>query len=366
MIAHSDTGPEGIRFPIAPEAFARRVVAWQRRAGRHDLPWQDPATPYRVWVSEVMLQQTQVAVVVPFFERFMARFPDVETLAAAPVDEVLHLWAGLGYYARGRNLHAAARLLMERHDGRLPETLDALVALPGIGRSTAGAILSLALGRRQPILDGNVKRVLCRCFAVSGWPGRSSVQRRLWALSDVLTPARGVRAYNQGMMDLGASLCTRSRPACDRCPLSDVCGARLAGDPTRYPEPKPPRRLPLRRVRMLLLRREGGVLLQRRPPSGVWGGLWSLPECALEEDAERWSRERLGVAARTVAEWPSLRHTFSHFYLEIHPLEMRVKNITDGVMEGAGLVWYNTACPDPRGLPAPVERMIERLTGEQP
>lgn len=366
MIAHSSAAQKEDPPPDDDPAFARRVVAWYRHSGRHDLPWQRPPTPYRVWVSEIMLQQTRVGVVVPYFLRFMERFPALPELAAADVDEVLHLWSGLGYYARGRNLHAAARMVLERHGGEMPATLEGLMQLPGIGRSTAGAILSLALGQRQPILDGNVKRVLCRCFAVEGWPGRSAVQRRLWRLSDRLTPARQVREFNQAMMDLGAELCTRHNPACPRCPLSDRCRARAGGDPTRYPEPKPRRELPVRTVRMLILRQDDRVLLQRRPPTGVWGGLWSLPECPPEADPARWSRERLGLEAGRAEAWPTLRHSFSHYHLEIQPMELQVENSRDCVMEGADLVWYNTACPDPRGLPAPVERMIRRMTGEEP
>ena len=236
------------------DEVARRLLAWFDDHGRHDLPWQRAATPYRVWVSEIMLQQTQVAVVVPYFERFMARFPDVASLAAAELDAVLHLWSGLGYYARARHLHRAARVVVAEHQGRVPERIEALEALPGIGRSTAGAILSLALGQHQPILDGNCKRVLARCFAVSGWPGSSAVLAKLWALAEALTPVARVGAFNQAMMDLGATLCTRTKPACHACPLAERCQALAQDAVGAYPAPKPRKQKPLRAVQLLLIR----------------------------------------------------------------------------------------------------------------
>ena len=273
--------------------FAERLLAWFADHGRHDLPWQRDPSPYGVWVSEIMLQQTQVATVIPYYERFMARFPDLAALAEAPLDEVLAHWSGLGYYARARNLHRAARQAMAEHGGRLPETIDALQALPGIGRSTAGAILSLALGQRHPILDGNVKRVLARHAAVAGWPGKAAVQRTLWELAEARTPRRRVADYNQAMMDLGATLCTRARPACERCPVAADCRAREQGLQTDYPGPRPRRELPERQVQMLLVRDpQGRVLLERRPPQGVWGGLWCLPELATEADPLARCRER--------------------------------------------------------------------------
>lgn len=367
MIAQPPQPPKPDEAVTDGRDFARRVLHWHRRAGRRDLPWQRDTTPYRVWVSEIMLQQTRVATVIPYYERFMDRFPSLPALATASLDEVLHHWSGLGYYARGRHLHRAAGQIMEQHSGRFPEDLESLMALPGVGRSTAGAVLSLACGQRHPILDGNVKRVLTRCFGIAGWPGTSAVQKRLWQLSDQLTPKRDAGPYNQAMMDIGAGLCTRRRPACDDCPLMSRCAAFREGDPERYPTPKPRKRLPVRSVRMLLLRgAPGRLLLERRPPTGIWGGLWSLPECSLESDPLAWSRERLGLEARPLAEWAPLRHTFSHYHLDIHPVEMQVENSAKCVMEGDRRVWYNTACPDRRGLPAPVEKMIQRLRGEQP
>ncbi|MES9899815.1 MAG: A/G-specific adenine glycosylase [Sedimenticola sp.] len=344
------------------ELFAHRVLAWFEVHGRKDLPWQQELTPYRVWVSEIMLQQTQVATVIPYFERFMAAFPRLEDLARAPVDEVMHLWSGLGYYARARNLHRAAQRVCDEYDGVFPEILDQLVALPGIGRSTAGAILSLAAGQRQPILDGNVKRVLARCFAIEGWPGRAAVEKRLWVLSESLTPDERVGEYTQAMMDLGAGVCRRTRPDCSHCPLTEGCCALAEGNPTRYPSPKPRKPLPSRQVCMLLLHDgEGRLLLERRPSSGVWGGLWGLPEYRDEAAAEAWCLARMGGRVQQLSGLPKRRHTFSHFHLEITPLMVELNNATDCVMDGDRSVWYNSLNPDARGLAAPVTQLIDEL-----
>ncbi len=342
----------------ASDDFSARVLAWFDAHGRHDLPWQHPATPYRVWVSEVMLQQTQVVTVIPYFETFMQRFPDVATLAAADQDEVLHLWSGLGYYARARNLHKAAQVIVAEHGGQFPEDFDAVLALPGIGRSTAGAILSLGLGQRHPILDGNVKRVLARHAAVPGWPGEAAVARRLWELAESYTPQERCGDYNQAMMDLGATLCTRARPACERCPIADDCAAYAAGTPRAYPHPKPRRESPRRHVFMLLLEREGELLLERRPPSGIWGGLWSLPECEPGDDWRRYCRERYGLEAVEHEEWEPLVHTFSHFQLHITPIHVRVEEAATGIMDAADTVWYNSQAPQARGVAAPIERLL--------
>jgi len=343
-------------------AFDHKVLQWFDAHGRKDLPWQRDATPYRVWVSEIMLQQTQVATVIPYYQRFMARFPDVVSLADAPVDDVLHLWSGLGYYARARNLHKAAQQVRDAHAGRFPQDLDAVTALPGVGRSTAGAVLSLALGRHHAILDGNVKRVLARCFAVAGWPGRAAVLTRLWALTERLTPAARVRDYNQAMMDLGATVCTRGRPACDACPLAADCRARAQGNPQAYPGSKPRKALPVRQVRMLLLRDPAGrVLLEQRPPSGVWGGLWGLPELAMGDDPLAWCRQQFGGEPLQQRDLPERRHTFSHFHLDIAPRQILLPEPGWAVLEGPDRVWYNPAQPDARGLAAPVSRLLEEI-----
>ncbi len=361
MLHESDTPGEAFR-----RAFARRLLDWHRRHGRHDLPWQQDPAPYRVWISEIMLQQTRVETVIPYYERFMQRFPDVADLAEAPLDDVLALWSGLGYYARARNLHRAARTIQAEHGGRFPNSLEALTALPGIGRSTAGAILSLALGQRHPVLDGNVKRVLARQFAVEGWPGRSAVARRLWTLAEALTPAREAGRYNQAMMDLGATLCTRARPACGRCPLADTCLARERGQTDRLPAPRPRRPLPGRTVQLLVLRdEEGRVLLQRRPPAGIWGGLWSLPELEPEEDALRWCRSALGLEAVHEGALEPRHHGLTHLRLEILPRLLRAKNPAACVLEGSETLWYKPGATI-GGLAAPVQRLLHELEQEEP
>jgi len=347
---------------MTPAVFQRRLLAWFERHGRHDLPWQRNPTPYRVWVSEIMLQQTQVKTVIAYYRRFMKRFRGVRALADAPLDEVLHLWTGLGYYARARNLHRAAQLVRDEHGGRLPRDIERLTALPGIGRSTAGAILTLAAGQRHPILDGNVKRVLSRVHGVEGWPGDAAVQRELWALAERYTPARRCGEYTQAIMDLGATLCTRTRPDCAHCPVAPGCRARAQGNPAAYPTPKPRAPLPVRRTVMLALEDgRGRILLQRRPPVGLWGGLWSLPECAPGTDVPAWCREQLGLVVEDCRARTGLRHTFSHFHLDIELVHARARGAGSSVMEADGRVWYNTRRPDARGLSAPVKRLLDEL-----
>jgi A/G-specific adenine glycosylase len=342
--------------------FSERVLAWFERHGRHDLPWQQAPDPYRVWVSEIMLQQTQVATVIPYYLRFVQRFPDVQALASAPLDDVLHHWSGLGYYARARNLHRTAGLVSDAHDGYFPGTVDGLQGLPGIGRSTAGAILSLGLGLRAAILDGNVKRVLARHFAVAGWPGQAGVLARLWELSEDLTPQTGCGDYNQAMMDLGATVCTRAAPACDRCPLADSCRARADGRQADFPGRRPAKSLPRRGVRMLLVRDpSGAILLERRPPSGVWGGLWCLPEIPLDADPQAWCLGSLGLRGQPLGSLPVRRHTFSHFHLDIEPVEILLKTPGCAIMEDDGRLWYNVDDPGNVGLAAPIARLLREV-----
>ncbi|QFY88232.1 A/G-specific adenine glycosylase [Magnetovirga frankeli] len=344
--------------------FAPRLLAWYARHGRRDLPWQQDPTPYRVWVSEIMLQQTQVRTVIPYFRRFCQRFADLPDLAQADQDEVLHLWTGLGYYARARNLHQAAGRVLAEHGGRVPQQLEPLMALPGIGRSTAGAILSLALGQCQPILDGNVKRVLARCFAIAGHPSQAAVQRQLWQLAEQLLPEQGCGPYNQALMDLGASLCSRSKPDCAPCPLSGICSARLQGRTAEFPGRRPSKALPQRACRLLILRDEQDrVLLHRRPPSGIWGGLWSLPECPLDEDIAVWAGRRFGVKLESVEQLAVVEHSFSHFQLQMHPCQTRITGGTLAVME-TELIWYNLGQPEKIGLAAPVARLLARLQAQ--
>lgn len=344
------------------DSFSARVLAWFDQYGRKDLPWQHDPTPYRVWVSEIMLQQTRVAAVIDYYGRFMARFPSLRSLAEAPLDDVLLQWSGLGYYARARNLHRAAQVLCESYDCAFPRDFDVIAQLPGIGRSTAGAIMALAFGDRHAILDGNVKRVLARFHEVEGWPGAPAVARELWALAESHTPDARVEQYTQAMMDLGATVCTRSRPRCEVCPLRRGCRARQAARTADLPAPKPRRALPVRRTRFLVLCNEqDAVLLERRPPSGIWGGLWSLPECPASEDVHAWCERTFGCRVDDYQTWSTMRHTFTHFHLDMVPLVARVSACGGGLMEGGNRVWYNSAQPDRLGLAAPVKRLLQTL-----
>ena len=343
--------------------FAARVLDWFRQHGRGNLPWQEDPTPYRVWVSEIMLQQTQVATVIPYYERFMRSFPDVGTLADAPVDDVLHLWSGLGYYARARNLHKAAGIVRDEHGGAFPTDFEEVLALPGVGRSTAGAILALSLNERHAILDGNVKRVLARYHAVDGWPGRTPVARRLWDLAERHTPAIDAAAYTQAMMDLGATLCTRRAPDCGACPLAGDCKAHAAGRETDYPGRKEKKAKPKRTTRMLLVRHGRSVYLERRPPSGIWGGLWSFPEIG-DRAPDDWCRSVLAADAVAVEDWAPVDHSFTHFDLEIEPVVVRVEPGSRKVADADGGLWYDLDDPGRLGLAAPVAWLIEKLKKE--
>ncbi len=341
--------------------LAESLLTWFDRHGRHDLPWQADPTPYRVWISEVMLQQTQVATVVPFYGRFIARFPDLRSLAEGPLDEVLHLWSGLGYYARARNLHRAAQVLLAEHGGEFPNQLDQLKALPGIGRSTAGAILALSRGERHAILDGNVRRVLARCFGVEGWPGERAVESKLWSLAEACTPEARVGAYTQAIMDLGATLCTRVRPACEECPLREVCVARATSRQSDLPSPRPRRRRRLRTTIMLLLQSpDGSCWLEARPQRGVWGGLHGFPQFDSGEHLEAWLAERGIVPMGAPERLPGLRHAFTHFDLDILPVRLKLAAAGIRVADSGGL-WYNRKEPARVGLAAPVTELLRRL-----
>ena len=312
--------------------FASRLVAWQARHGRHDLPWQREPDPYRVWLSEVMLQQTQVATVIPYYERFVARLPDVAALAAAGEDEVLSLWSGLGYYSRARNLHRCSQLVMAAHGGRFPADPAALAALPGIGRSTAAAVAVFAFGGRAAILDGNVRRVLARVFAVGGDPASAAVQRRLWEIAERELPEQGLRAYTQGLMDLGATVCTRGRPACGQCPVSVLCQARASARINEFPGRRQRRASPVRAAVLLVVRGPAGIHLVKRPARGIWGGLWSLPEAPLATggegglaasaalEAAGTLAASLGLAGTAPKPLPPFEHVFTHFRLQAYPM----------------------------------------------
>jgi A/G-specific adenine glycosylase len=314
-------------------------------------------------VSEIMLQQTRVGSVIAYFERFVARFPDASTLARASLDEVLALWSGLGYYARARNLHRAAGIVVERHAGELPAEIGALTQLPGIGRSTAAAILALSAGAPQAILDGNVKRVLARFHAIEGWPGASQVVRELWSLAEAHTPATDVAAYTQAVMDLGATVCTRGKPRCEACPVGDECAARLRGIEADLPTPRPPAERPSRQVTVLVVRkRSGETLLERRPPSGIWGGLLSFPELGADDDAGQWCRRHLGVEPSSRRRLAVVEHAFTHFDLTLAPLELTLGSEIASVMDGANWLWYNSAEPLPGGVAAPIGRILREVT----
>ncbi len=352
----------------ATPALADRVLAWFDAHGRHNLPWQQDPTPYRVWVSEVMLQQTQVATVIPYYTRFMTRFPSVQSLAASPIDDVLHLWTGLGYYARARNLHRAAQIIVREHGGEFPRTVDALNALPGIGRSTAGAIIAQAHGLRATILDGNVKRVLSRFHAVDGPKDSSVVINTLWQHAESHTPHARLPAYTQAMMDLGATLCTRSKPRCSDCPLMKDCIAYAQGNPQDYPGKKSAKKpVPVRRTQMVLLRNsQGRVLLEQRAANGLWGGLWSLPQCDDEDSVHALlAKQALHEYARAPLE--NFRHTFSHFHLDIEPLLVDVRSARHGtVRETTGLAWVDPAAPGTLGLAAPVVKLLALISRARP
>ncbi|TDR40461.1 A/G-specific DNA-adenine glycosylase [Tahibacter aquaticus] len=341
--------------PLAP-----RLLHWFDHHGRKHLPWQTPRTPYRVWLSEIMLQQTQVATVVGYFERFVAALPDLSALAAAPQDQVLGLWSGLGYYSRARNLHKAAKLCMSRHDGELPQDLDALAALPGIGRSTAGAIMAQAWGLRCAILDGNVKRVLSRYHGVEGWPGSTATARTLWQHAETNTPQQRVADYTQAIMDLGATVCVRSRPRCGVCPLRDDCVALRDNLTTQLPQRKPAKAVPTRQTCLLILRDDSGrVLLQRRPASGVWAELWSLPEAADSTEALRVA-QNLGAASENLRALTPFTHVFSHYRLDITPLLATTRPLPR-VADRDDLRWCGRADYVDLGLPAPVRRLLLAL-----
>ena len=343
---------------MSPEQFSSAVLEWYDRNGRHDLPWQQDINPYRVWVSEIMLQQTQVSTVLNYFDRFMAALPTVQALAEAPEDEVLHLWTGLGYYTRARNLQKTAKIVMAEHGGEFPHDVEKLVELPGIGLSTAGAIASISMGLRAPILDGNVKRVLARYTAQEGYPGEPKVAKALWATAERLTPQTRVNHYTQAMMDLGATLCTRSKPSCLLCPLEKSCEAHMLGLEIRYPVPKPRKAVPQRATLMpLLANREGAILLYRRPSSGLWGGLWSLPQLDDLSDLNHLADQHaLHLGARR--QLPALTHTFSHFQLAIDPWLVQVEQTAHHVAE-ADWLWYNLATPPRLGLAAPVKKLLQ-------
>ncbi len=341
--------------------FHDRLLSWWEGNGRKDLPWQHPRTPYRVWISEIMLQQTQVVTVIPYFDRWMQTFPTISSLAAAPLDDVLSLWSGLGYYARARNLHKAAARCMQDFEGELPASAEALSTLPGIGLSTANAIVSQSTDQAAAVLDGNVRRTLARHAEIEGWTGKTAVQKRLWKEAEDRLPAQRGADYTQAIMDLGALVCTRTNPSCDQCPVSVDCRALQQDQVEHFPSPKPLTRVTDRTIFMLVLKdSENRVLLEKRPPSGIWGGLWSLPEGNSIENIE----ERLGLTTSGLKALPEVEHRLSHVRMLIQPSIATVSSATR-VKCAAEQNWFTLANQLELGLPKPVSDLLKKVnTGE--
>jgi len=349
---------------LTAKQFQQKILAWFISSGRKHLPWQQAQSPYAIWLSEIMLQQTQVATVIPYFQRFIQRFPTFSSLAKADIDEVIMLWSGLGYYARARNLHRCAQTIEKEYSGKFPQDLLLLQNLPGIGRSTAGAILALAFNQPATILDGNVKRVLTRFHAITGWSGLSKVNKQLCALAEHYTPKnKHISHYTQAMMDLGALVCTRSQPQCTECPVQNHCKAYIENNIANYPSPKPRKPIPRRAIKMLILINEHQeILLEKRPPVGIWGGLWSLPECSITENVRNFCKKQYHCEIeKPIKKYPLLKHTFSHFQLEITPVVIQVKQWCPPLMESDRIVWYNRQQLASRGLAAPVKKLLSHI-----
>ncbi|RKZ77709.1 MAG: A/G-specific adenine glycosylase [Gammaproteobacteria bacterium] len=342
--------------------FSTQLLDWFDLHGRKDLPWQQQTTPYHVWLSEIMLQQTQVKTVIPFYQNFIQHYSDITSLANASIDDVLSLWTGLGYYARARNLHKAATIMFTDYDGKMPNSLEELIALPGIGRSTAGAIMALAYHQYFPILDGNVKRVLARYKTVSGWPGNRAVEQLLWQHAEQLLPKLRIAHYIQAQMDLGATVCTRKKPNCGKCPLRSECMAFQQGNPEDYPSPKPKKAIPIRKTNWIVAQSQSGeILLQQRPDSGIWGGLWCFPEVNTAEDIQYICEQQLNLNTINISLKPHFRHVFSHFKLDITPHIIQCTIESNHISENKNITWYKISDALRLGLPAPVKSFLETL-----
>ncbi|EKD72426.1 MAG: hypothetical protein ACD_45C00679G0005 [uncultured bacterium] len=349
---------------VSPLVFQRAVLNWFDQCGRKNLPWQQEKNPYRVFISEIMLQQTQVSTVIPYFQRFMERFPDVQTLANANEDAVLHVWTGLGYYNRARNLHRTAKIVLQDFQGKFPTELITLQSLPGIGRSTAGAILSIALQKKAAILDGNVRRVLTRLYAITTWPSEKKTSEQLWHIAEKLTPQKRVADYTQAMMDIGATVCIRGKPHCAICPFKKVCLAHKLGIEKNVPHPKPKKILPVRQTTFLILRNQQHTLLEKRAAMGVWNGLWSFPETtgfSTLHDVQTICQQRFRLAVQAITLGESFRHTFSHFHLDILPAFVTIKSRPSKIMDNEQQIWYNLHHSQAIGLPAPVKKLLKNL-----
>ncbi|MES2203757.1 MAG: A/G-specific adenine glycosylase [Pseudomonadota bacterium] len=348
--------------------FTRKILAWYKKQGRKDLPWQQNKTAYRVWISEIMLQQTQVKTVIPYYLRFMENFPDIASLASASLDSVLALWAGLGYYTRARNLHKTAIIIQNNYYGKFPSDVEKIIELPGIGRSTASAILAFSEKQALTILDGNVKRVLARLHTVAGWPGKPDIEKKLWAIAEAYTPtSRYIADYTQAIMDLGATVCTRSKPKCIECPVSSECLAFEQNETALYPNPSPKKSLPTKHIFFLLLKNQKNeILLERRPEAGIWGGLWSLPETTTPDLPFSYLNNfGLSTKNKTQALDP-IKHIFSHFKLIATPVQHLVKSTSTRAMSNTSILWHNPHNPLPKGVPAPIKKLLMQLAREFP
>lgn len=360
--------------PESAEEFSQRVVTWYHQQGRKHLPWQQNKTPYSVWISEIMLQQTQVKTVIPYYQRFMESFPTINDLATANEDKVLHHWTGLGYYARARNLHKSAKLIANNYQGIFPENIEQVIALAGIGRSTAGAILSLALDQHHPILDGNVKRVLARSYLVEGYNGLAKFDKALWHISETLTPATDTGFYTQAMMDLGATVCTRSKPNCDICPLKTSCLAFASAQQANFPQKKPKKKIPEKSTIMVIPRLTSStcdkVLMEKRPPVGIWGGLWCFYEVNEQHEIPE-LLSRLGLKNIDQQLLTSFRHTFSHFHLDITPIIINCTQLNldeveqinnQQISEPPQQKWYDLQLEANVGLAASTKKLLGLLS----
>ena len=345
--------------------FSTRIIAWQKRHGRHDLPWQNTRDPYRIWLSEIMLQQTQVATVIPYYTRFLEKFATLRDLATASEDEVLALWSGLGYYSRGRNLLRAAQIVAEKFRGEFPKAMDDILALPGIGQSTAAAISAFAFGERQAILDGNVKRVFARHFGVAGFPGEKKVDTKLWSVANEALPKKNIEAYTQGLMDLGATVCLRAQPLCLACPVEEHCVAKRDGRIQELPTPRPKKAVPEKSTTMLIIVDAGEVLLEKRPPTGVWAGMWCFPEVVNGASPRHVCRERYGLETKSLKPWSVLRHGFTHFKLSITPQPIVVQKKLPRASEPS-CMWLSIDDALKAAIPKPVRELLIKLDQREP
>lgn len=346
-----------------PISFSKPLLSWYEKYGRHDLPWQQNPTPYRVWISEIMLQQTQVTTVIPYYQRFMHSFPNIKALALATEDDVLSHWSGLGYYARARNIHKTAQIIHVQYHGKFPCTVETLSELPGIGQSTAGAIISFSMQKKAVILDGNVKRVLTRYFAITEPVNKTETINALWTAASRLTPEKNAHHYNQAIMDLGATLCTRTKPRCTDCPFSKNCLAFQHNQSTFYPVKIAKKTRPIKKTRMLIIKNNHHeILLLKRPTTGIWGGLWSFPECNLLDDYYLFSHDTISLKLQYIDELEKITHQFTHFTLDIFPVLLSTTDCAAQKLDSSQLIWYKLNTPLPGGVSTPVSKILRAIT----